>query len=141
MREARTSLAVMGTLVLAGCGGGAPSQAIQLTPTVGTTSVMECLGQEVQKLGYKVLLINREDGNMIAERRDNKPAIEQPREYAGGDQIKVDRLKKQGDVQPLSIKPSSFIMEWLANGANQKVVPTTERVLKDAKTLSEACKL
>ena len=135
------SLAVMGTLVVVGCGGGASSQAIQLTPTVGTTSVMECLGQEVQKLGYKVLMMDREDGDMLAERRDSKPNIEQPREYAGGDQLKVARLKKQGDVQPLSITPSSFIMEWLANGANQKKVPTTERALNDAKALSEACKL
>ena len=141
MHEARTSLAAVGTLVLAGCGGGAPSQSIQLTPTVGTTSVMECLGQEAQKLGYKVLMMDREDGNMVAERRDSKPDIGQPREYAGGDQLKVGRLKKQGDVQPLSITPSSFIMEWLANGANQKKVATTERALNDAKTLSEACKL
>ena len=108
MHEARTSLAVVGTLVLVGCGGGAPSQSIQLTPTVGTSSVMECLGQETQKLGYKVLMMDREDGNMVAERRDSKPDIGQPREYAGGDQLKVGRLKKQGDVQPLSITPSSF---------------------------------
>jgi hypothetical protein len=134
-------MAVVGTLVLVGCGGGAPSQAITLTPTVATKSVMECLSQEAQKLEYKIMLIDREDGNMIAERRDSKPAIDQPREYAGGDMLKVSRLKKQGDVQPLAITPSSFIMEWLVNGANQKAVPTTERALKDAKVLSEACKL
>lgn len=141
MHEARTSLAVVGTLVLVGCGGGAPSQAITLTPTVATKSVMECLSQEAQKLEYKVTLLDRENGSMLAERRDSKPAIDQPREYAGGDLLKVSRLKKQGDVQPLSITPSSFIMEWLVNGANQKPVPTTERALKDAQALSEACKL
>jgi hypothetical protein len=134
-------MVAVGTLVLVGCGGGAPSQAITLTPTVATKSVMECLSQEAQKLEYKVILLDREEGNMVAERRDSKPAIDSPREYAGGDMLKVTHMKKQGDVVPLSITPSSFIMEWLANGANRQAVATTERARKDAQALSENCKL
>ena len=142
MREARTALAVAGTFLLAGCGGGgAPSQAVTLTPTVGMKSVMECLSQEAEKLEYKITMVDKDDGHMIAERRDKDPAIGNPREYAGGDMITVDRGAKQGDVRPLAIKPSSFIMEWLANGANRKNVSTTERARADANTLAERCRL
>jgi hypothetical protein len=140
MREARTSMAVMGMLLVGACGGSTSSQAITLTPTVGTSSVMECLAQEAQKLGYKITLLDRA-GSMTAERRDDKPDINHPREYAGGDLITVSRLKKQGDAQPLSVKPTSFVMEWLANGANQKQVETSQAVLGDAKALEERCRL
>ena len=141
MREARTSMAVVGTLLLVGCGGSAPNNAVTLTPTVGTTSVMECLGQEASKLGYKIIRADREGGYMLAERRDRDPNIVQPREYAGGDRVEVTRLKKQGDAQPLQLKPTSFIVEWLANGANDKSVPTSERVKGDVTSLAEKCRL
>jgi hypothetical protein len=143
MHEARTSLGMVGTLLVAGCGGGGlPSQAIMLTPTVGTTSVMECLDQEAQKLGYRIIRIDRQDGVMVAERRDKNPDISRPREYAGGDMITVNRMKKEENgVRPLAIVPSSYIMEWLANGSNQKTVKSRESVLGDAKALSERCRL
>jgi hypothetical protein len=141
MREARTSLVVVGTLLAAGCGSSTPSQAITLTPTVGMTSVMDCLDQEAQKLDYRILRIDRRDGNMVAERRDKNPDISRLREYAGGDMITVSRLKEENGVRPLSIAPSSFIVEWLANGANQKTVKTRESAIGDAKALSERCRL
>jgi len=142
MHEARTSLVVMGTLLAVGCGGGGlPSNAITITPTVGMTSVMECLDQEAQKLGYRIIRIDRRDGNMVAERRDQKPDISGLREYAGGDMITVSRQKQEGDVRPLAIIPSSFVVEWLVNGANQKSVQTRESAIGDAKALSERCRL
>lgn len=142
MREARRPLAVVGTLVVAACGGTAVSPGtIKLTPTVGTTSVMECLSQETKKLGYQIIRLDREDGNMVAERRDKDPKLGDPREYAGGDLITVSRLKREGDVVPLELKSSSFIMEWLYNGANQKAVSTSDRVRADVKSLSETCRL
>lgn len=141
MHEARTSLVAVGTLLVAGCGPRMPSQAITLTPTVGMTSVMECLDQEAQKLGYRIIRIDRQDGNMVAERRDKNPDISSPREYAGGDMITVSRMKEENGVRPLSIAPSSFIVEWLANGANQKSVKTRESVVGDAKALGERCRL
>ena len=142
MREARTSLAVAGTLLLAGCGSTAAAVGtVTLTPQAGTRSVMECLNQESEKLGYQVIRIDREDGDMLAERRDKNPNIDNPREYAGGDQITVTPQKKQGEVQPLSLVPASFIMEWLVNGANQKYVKTSERAEADVRTLSERCRL
>jgi len=142
MHEARTSLVVVGTLLAAGCGSSTASQAITLTPTVGMTSVMECLDQEAQKLGYRIIRIDRQDGVMVAERRDKNPDISRPREYAGGDMITVNRMKKEENgVRPLAIVPSSYIMEWLANGSNQKTVKSRESVLGDAKALSERCRL
>lgn len=142
MHEARTSLAVLGTLLVAGCSkNGLSGEPITLTPTVGMTSVMECLDQEAQKLGYRIIRLDREDGNMVAERRDKSPDISAPREYAGGDMITVSRQKKVDDVRPLSIVPSSYVMEWLANGSNQRSVRPRESVLGDAKALSERCRL
>ena len=142
MHEVRTSLAVVGALLVAGCSkSGLSGEPITLTPTVGMTSVMECLDQEAQKLGYKIIRLDREDGSMVAERRDKNPDISAPREYAGGDMITVSRQKKVDDVRPLSIVPSSYVMEWLANGSNQRSVKPRESVLGDAKALSERCRL
>lgn len=142
MHEARTSLAVLGTLLVAGCSkSGLSGEPITLTPTVGMTSVMECLDQEAQKLGYRIIRLDRQDGNMVAERRDKSPDISAPREYAGGDMITVSRQKKVDDVRPLSIVPSSYVMEWLANGSNQRSVKPRESVIGDAKALSERCRL
>jgi hypothetical protein len=142
MREVRTSLAVLGTLLVAGCSkSGLSGEPITLTPTVGMTSVMECLDQEAQKLGYRIIRIDRQDGNMVAERRDKSPDISAPREYGGGDMITVSRQPKVNDVHPLAIVPSSYIMEWLANGSNQRAVKPRESVLGDARALSERCRL
>jgi hypothetical protein len=141
MRDARMA-AVALAAVAAGCGGATVSpQAIKLTPSAGTESVMECLSQESAKLGYKVLRIDREDGLMEAERRDKNPDIDSPREYGGGDRIAVSRLKAEDGVRPLLITPSSFIVEWLVTGANQKKAKTSERVLADAQALSDRCRL
>jgi hypothetical protein len=141
MREVRTSLVAVGSLLVAGCGASASSEAITLVPTVGMSSVIDCLDQEAQKLDYRIIRIDRRDGNMVAERRDKSPDISRPREYAGGDMITVSRMKEENGVRPLSIVPSSFIVEWLANGANQKSVKTRESAIGDAKALSERCRL
>jgi hypothetical protein len=143
MREPRTSLAVLGTLLLTGCGGGTPTGGLTLTPgpSVSTKSVMECLNQEAEKLGYKVIRLDREDGDMYAERRDKKPELEDPRTYAVGDAITVSHQKTQGGVTPLSIVPSSFTVRWLVNGANQDASTTRETAKADANTLVERCKL
>ena len=142
MREWRIFLTAAGTALAAGCGSsGVPANAVTLTPTAGIESVMECLTQEAGKLGYKVLRVDREGGFMEAERRDRDPAIRDPREYAGGDRLEVSQVKADGDARPLAIKPSSFIMEWLVNGANMKQVPTTDRAKGDAQTLSDRCRL
>ncbi|HEX5819171.1 MAG TPA: hypothetical protein VFY20_09845, partial [Gemmatimonadales bacterium] len=127
---------------LAGCGGAtAGPGAVTLVPTVGMTPVMECLDQEVQKLGYKVVRIDREDGYMTAERWDKKPEISRPREYGGGDRIEVNRQKTKEKDFSLSLTPSSFIIEWLFNGQNVKKAETREQVVKDVTTLSERCRL
>jgi hypothetical protein len=144
MREARKTLAVAGAALMAGCGGGGtPSNVVTLTPTpgVGITSVMECLGQEATNAGYKIIRADREGGYMLAERRDRDPNIVQPREYAGGDRIEVNGVKQDKAIRAVTLKPSSFIMEWLANGANEKHVATSDRVKGDAASFSEKCKL
>jgi hypothetical protein len=143
MRDARMAAAALAAAAVAGCSGGGslPAQAIKITPQAGTESVMECLTQEVQKLGYKVMRVDRGDGFLEAERRDRAPDISRPNEYAGGDRIVVSRLAKDGEVRPLALTPSSFIMEWLFNGANQKKVATSEKAIADAQALSDRCRL
>jgi hypothetical protein len=143
MRDARMAVAALAAAALTGCSGGGtlPAQAIKITPEAGTESVMECMTQEVQKMGYKVMRVDRGDGFLEAERRDAAPDISRINEYAGGDRIVVTRLKAEGAVRPLAIEPSSFIMEWLFNGANQKKRAPSERVLADAQALSDRCRL
>jgi hypothetical protein len=143
MRDARMAVAALTAAALTGCSGGGslPAQAIKITPEAGTESVTECLAQEVQKMGYKVLRVNRGAGFLEAERRDDAPDISRINEYAGGDRIVVTQLAREGQVRPLAITPSSFVMEWLFNGANRKARDTSERALADAQALSDRCRL
>ena len=142
MRDARVwGMGFIAGLLAACSGGGSlPANAVKVTPVAGTESIMQCFAQEAEKLKYRILRIDREGGFMDAERRDPSPDITVPREYAGGDRLVIDRLPKEDGVRPLSITPSTFLMEWLITGANRRQRPTSERAIADAKTLAENCR-